>query len=145
MFEDGRPYRVFLSSYLFVPILICYSIQRLMVNWRMRHAVDVTGSVYLVLGLATMIVSQTRSLWVGAIAGLAIMLVYLIHRTSPRLIAVAGLAGLCGGGLVLLVAPQFLRLADIDGRAGMRLGQVVLLFDLFTQRPWLGWGHTRQR
>jgi hypothetical protein len=140
VFEDGRPYRVFLSSYLFLPILICYSIQRLMVNWRTRHAVDVTGSVYLVLGLATMIVSQTRSLWVGAIAGLAIMLVYLIHRTSRRLIAVAGLAGLCGGGLVLLVAPQFLRLADIDGSAGMRLGQVVLLFDLFTQRPWLGWG-----
>jgi hypothetical protein len=33
VFLDGKPYRIFLSSYLFLPLLTCFSLQRMMQCW----------------------------------------------------------------------------------------------------------------
>ena len=140
VFVDGRPYRIFLSSYLFVPILMCFALQRIVLHWRAHNVVSVRDSIYLALALGVLVVSQTRSLWLGAMIGLGGMLVYLVHRTAPRmLLGIAGI-GILGVGTLFFLSPQILRLGDIDGNVGIRLGQSAILFDLFKERPWLGWG-----
>tara|TARA_B100000029_G_scaffold497173_1_gene564434 strand:+ start:786 stop:2081 length:1296 start_codon:yes stop_codon:yes gene_type:complete len=140
VFQDERPYRIFLSSYLFVPIMICIALQRQIYRWRTSKNVDVAEVVYLLLGFAVLIASQTRSLWLGLIVGVAVVLVYVSHRDPLRFLAGAiGVAALITI-MSFAAVPQILRLDDLDGNVVMRFEQAAILIDLYMQRPWLGWG-----
>ncbi|MDG2072189.1 MAG: O-antigen ligase family protein [Pseudomonadales bacterium] len=140
VFVDGRPYRLFLSSFLLVPIMVCFGLQRIIVHWRAARTIDLKGLAFLVVGLGTLLISQTRSLWLGLIVGVLVILLAGYRRMSPRIVLGIGLMAVFGASALLYFVPSLLRLTDVDGNVNMRLEQTVILFNLFTQQPWLGWG-----
>ena len=140
VFVDGRPYRLFLSSFLLVPIMVCFGLQRIIVRWRAARTTDLKGLAFVLVGLGTLLISQTRSLWLGLIVGVLVILLAGYRRMSPRIVLGIGLMAVFGASALLYFVPSLLRLTDVDGNVNMRLEQTVILFNLFTQQPWLGWG-----
>jgi hypothetical protein len=140
VFVDGRPYRLFLSSFLLVPIMVCFGLQRIIVHWRAARMTDLKGLAFVVVGLGTLLISQTRSLWLGLIVGVLVILLAGYRRMSPRIVLGIGLMAVFCASALLYFVPSLLRLTDVDGNVNMRLEQAVILFNLFTQQPWLGWG-----
>lgn len=140
VFVDGRPYRLFLSSFLLVPIMVCFGLQRIIVHWRAARMTDLKGLAFVVVGLGTLLISQTRSLWLGLIVGVLVILLAGYRRISPRIVLGIGLMAVFCASALLYFVPSLLRLTDVDGNVNMRLEQAVILFNLFTQQPWLGWG-----
>ena len=140
VFTDGRPYRLFLSSFLFVPIMVCFGLQRIIAYWHDERMTDVKGLVFVSVGLVTLLMAQTRSLWLGLIVGILVVLLTSFRRLSPRLVLAVGAISLLGVSALLYFVPSLLRLTDVDGNVNMRLEQAAILFDLFTKQPWLGAG-----
>lgn len=96
VFVDGRPYRLFLSSFLFIPIMVCFGLQRIIVQKRETGMTDVTGLVFVTVGLGMMLIAQTRSLWLGLIVGVLVILLASFWRLSPRWVLSVGVISLLG-------------------------------------------------
>ncbi len=138
VFRDGRSYRLFLSSYIFVPVLTGFALQALLLAWRKERRFSAFAAFCLLAGFTTLIIAQTRSLWLGFLVSTIIVLIYCLRGWKIWLTAGAGL--LLGGVAMVVFVPGLLRVADVDGNMGFRVVQAMELARLFMEQPVLGAG-----
>jgi hypothetical protein len=135
-FTDGRPYRLFLKSYVLVLVVFAMAAQRLVARRGSRGD-------WLVAGLtgATLWNSYTRSIWAVA-AGLMVVWVLLEFRGRAVRWLLPTVVVAAVGLTASLPAEALwrLRLDDRDGTIAMRFGQVHALWEGFLARPLLGAG-----
>jgi hypothetical protein len=135
-FTDGRPYRLFFKSYIFVVVVCCLAAYRV----ALRQA-DRWDWVAFILTAAVLWNSYTRSIWVVVL--LALVAVAALHwrRRCLKIVLPAAAAGLLAipflwGG----ATGGLLRLDDRDGTVGMRWQQAGDLAESFRARPLTGAG-----
>jgi hypothetical protein len=138
VFRDGRPYRFFLSSFVFVPILTGFALYALLSSWRDERRFASMAALGLLLGFATLMMAQTRSLWLGFIVSTAVVFLYCLRGWRIWLAAGGGL--MFGGIAMVLLVPDLLRLADVDGNMDFRVVQAAELVRLFLLQPVFGAG-----
>jgi len=134
-FTDGRPYRLWLKSYVFVLAALLFAGHRVMARRASRED-------WVTLGLTGLVLwnSYTRSIWL--MAGLSLALLALLeHRRR----ALAWLVPALGAAVAtpLIASPDALsrlRLDDRDGTIAIRLGQVTALGRSWLDRPITGAG-----
>ena len=134
-FTDGRPYRLWLKSYVFVLAALLFAGHRVMARRASREDWVTLGLTGLVLGN-----SYTRSIWL--MAGLSLALFALLEhrrRALGWLVPALGVAV----ATPLVASPDALsrlRLDDRDGTIAIRLGQVTALGRSWLDRPITGAG-----
>jgi O-antigen ligase len=98
--------------------------------------------VLLVLGVLVLIISQTRSLWLGFITGTFVVLVFHLRSGSlRRWLPVIAVSAVVLVAAAAMIAPQLFRLSDADGNVGYRMSQAVALWGLFIEHPIIGSGY----
>lgn len=126
-FADGRPYRLFLKSYILVFLVFGLSGFRLLSRRgdRWDHAAFYLTALVLWN-------SYTRSIW-GLIPLMFVMMAVLHWRTRcfKFLLPVAGAAILVLSAFLAAGLSQKIRIDDRDGTAAMRLGQAEMLVSSF--------------
>jgi hypothetical protein len=134
-FTDGRPYRLWFKSYVFVLAALLVAGHRVMARRAASEDWVTLGLTGLVLGN-----SYTRSIWLMAGLSLALFAI-LEHRRR----ALAWLVPVLGAAVAtpLVASPDALsrlRLDDRDGTIAIRLRQVTALLESWLVRPITGAG-----
>lgn len=134
-FTDGRPYRLWFKSYVFVLATLLFAGHKVIA----RRASREDWITLVVTGLVLWN-SYTRSIWLMAGVSLAVLAI-LEHRRR----ALAWLVPALGAAVAtpLVASPDALsrlRLDDRDGTIAIRLGQVTALGRSWLERPVTGAG-----
>lgn len=150
----GTLFRIFFQSHLYLMVswlvLLSLLMQR---SLRRRADIIVAGIGTYVAGL-TLLVSQSRSLWIGAAAGFVALIAYSLRRNRlslGRIALVALLVGyvtwtqvsavtLISGNAGTNVFTNRFSSIDREPAASSRKNQLRPLTDAIMQRPLLGWG-----
>jgi hypothetical protein len=134
-FTDGRPYRLWFKSYVFVLAALLVAGHRVMARRAARED-------WVTLALTGLVLwnSYTRSIWLMAGLSLALLAI-LEHRRR----AIAWLVPTLGAAVAtpLVASPDALsrlRLDDRDGTIAVRLRQVTALVESWLARPITGAG-----
>lgn len=132
----------FLGAYLamIVPLAVRLAFDRSDGRWRGIHATTA------MLASVALVTTQTRGAWLGAAAGIALVLVLERRRlvARPRVTAAAAVAALFVIALLATVSPYASRIRSIADPAAAtgrgRLVQWERTLDMIGSRPYLGWG-----
>lgn len=134
-FNDGRPYRLFVKSYVFVLGVFLVAAHRAIARRAGREQ-------WITLALCGLVLwnSYTRSIWLTAAVGLVVLTIAEYRRRAVRILAPAlGLAV----AVPVAVSPALLgrlRLDDRDGTIAFRLRQLEPLVEGWLRRPLTGLG-----
>ncbi|MCX6973077.1 MAG: hypothetical protein NTZ94_02055 [Verrucomicrobia bacterium] len=135
-FDDGRPYRLFLKSYILVLLVFALSAYRVLLRRsdRWDHAACCLTAVVLWN-------SYTRSIW-GLIPVMLVVIAILHWRRSCMkfLLPLAVIAIFAVSSFIAVGLSQKIRIDDRDGTAAMRFGQAELLTASFLVSPICGAG-----
>jgi O-antigen ligase len=135
-FDDGRPYRLFLKSYILVLLVFVLSAYRILLRRgdRWDHAACYLAAVVLWN-------SYTRSIW-GLIPVMLVVIAILHWRRGcvKFLLPLGGIAILAVSSFIAAGLSQKIRIDDRDGTAAMRFGQAELLAASFLESPICGAG-----
>jgi hypothetical protein len=135
LFDDGRPYRLFVKSYVFVLAVFLVVAHRAIARRARRED-------WITLALSGLVLwnSYTRSIWLTAAVGLGVLSIAEYPRLAVRILAPAlGLAV----AVPVAVSPALLgqlRLDDRDGTIAFRLRQLEPLVDGWLRQPLTGLG-----
>lgn len=134
-FNDGRPYRLFVKSYVFVLGVFLVAAHRAIARRARRED-------WLTLALTGLVLwnSYTRSIWLTAAVALVVLTVAEYRRRAVRILAPALAAAVAVPVAVSPAVLGRLRLDDRDGTIAFRLRQLAPLIDGWLRRPLTGLG-----
>jgi len=135
-FTDGRPYRLFFKSYIFVVLIFGLVVFRVMARRASRF-----DWITLLLAAAVLWNAYTRSIWIVVAVMLCAIALLQWGLRSVKILLPAGIAAVLV--FFFLLGPHavgILRLDDRDGTAAIRFGQAGALAGSFLSRPLLGDG-----
>lgn len=154
----GSLFRVFFQSHVF-SMVAWLVVLHMLVQRTLRHRADILlACAGLYLASLTLLISQSRSLWIGALAGLAVLLIAAVKNyrvktgravlvllllgyvISTQISAVTLLSGNYGGNIF---RDRFSNINN-EPAASSRKSQLAPLLDATGQRPLLGWGFGKQ-
>lgn len=157
-FISGSLFRIFFQSHIFALVAWLVFLS-LLVQRAFRSRADIIAAATVIyVASLTLLVSQSRSFWVGGVAGfllisavavwrrqlrpsgVAILILLVGYVVSTQLSAVTLISGNYGGNLL---ADRF-RALGREPAASARASQLGPLLDAVRQRPLFGWGFGKQ-
>lgn len=126
----GKPYRLFLKSFIFVSIFLCYNIYLFILKYDESRRIDKLNCAYSFVMLVTILISGTWSLWLATVLGIAFVLVFGLTERNRRFVGLLLMGYFVIGVIALLyIDPDHIRWAAIDPNIAGRGAQFWQLVD----------------